>query len=249
VGLPPLLYEVFEPLPRQGPGDDASTARAFSMIPDSSGIARVLDIGCGSGKPTLTLAKITKAQITALDNHAQFLRQLEKSAKDLGFQDRIRCVEGDMTDLKFEAESFDLIWSEGVIGIMGMKNACRAWRPLLASPGYLVVSDLVRFRDHPPEECRKFWEGACPFPLMNVPENIRTIERGGFKVLQHFPLPELSWWNPYYTPMEKRIQELRAIYKDDSEANELLDMLQQEVDIFRRYPGNYGYEFFVSMKA
>jgi ubiquinone/menaquinone biosynthesis C-methylase UbiE len=40
-----------------------------------------LDIGCGLGMQTIELAKLSKGQIDALDNHQPFLDQLDFKIK------------------------------------------------------------------------------------------------------------------------------------------------------------------------
>ena len=53
-----LFFELFTGLPRQGPGDDASTLKALALVPDVGPDTRVLGIlasGCGTGR-TRTLA-------------------------------------------------------------------------------------------------------------------------------------------------------------------------------------------------
>ena len=44
-----IFFEVFEPLPRQGPGNLASAERALALCADLPASPRVLDLGCGSG--------------------------------------------------------------------------------------------------------------------------------------------------------------------------------------------------------
>jgi hypothetical protein len=49
---------MFEGFPRQGPGS-ACTARASHFIADIPPACRILDIRCGSGMQTLTLARLS----------------------------------------------------------------------------------------------------------------------------------------------------------------------------------------------
>ena len=51
-----IFYEIFEGLPRQGPGDNASTQQALAMLADLPARPTILDIGCGAGMQTLELA-------------------------------------------------------------------------------------------------------------------------------------------------------------------------------------------------
>lgn len=69
-----LFFELFSGLPRQGPGDGASTERALALVPPLGSASRVLDIGCGTGAQTRVLARSTPAHITEIDSHAPFGR-------------------------------------------------------------------------------------------------------------------------------------------------------------------------------
>ena len=70
------FYELFEALPRGGPGDNKSTKKAFNTIPKRPEQPLILDIGCGPGAQTIELAKLSKGTIIALDNDQAFLNKL-----------------------------------------------------------------------------------------------------------------------------------------------------------------------------
>ncbi|MDD1764348.1 MAG: class I SAM-dependent methyltransferase [Methanobacteriaceae archaeon] len=53
------------------------TRKAFFKLPDIEN-PKILDLGCGTGVPTLELARISKGQITALDNDQESLDQLNQ---------------------------------------------------------------------------------------------------------------------------------------------------------------------------
>jgi hypothetical protein len=84
--LPPLLMEIHGGLPRQGPGDAASTARAFAMLDRKTNNPRILDVGCGPGAQTLDLARLSKGPITALDSSHVFLNELEVRTRTLAWR-------------------------------------------------------------------------------------------------------------------------------------------------------------------
>ncbi len=81
-----------------------------------------------------------------------------------------------------------------------------------------------------------------------VPDVLAAIERCGFALMGHFPLPDEAWWDDFYTPMEIRIEELRGKYGDDEEALAVLDQLAQEPEMHRGYSDYYAYEFFVARR-
>jgi SAM-dependent methyltransferase len=136
--LPQVFWDLHSGLPREGPGNNESTRRAFLMLEALQGNPRILDVGCGPGMQTIELAR----QIDALDNHQPLLDELERRAKDEGVRERINIVNGDMFALNYEDNSFDLVWCEGAIFIIGFEKGLREWRRLLTDNGYLGVSEL-----------------------------------------------------------------------------------------------------------
>ena len=157
-----IFFEIFELLPRQGPGDDASTKKAFQKLTELPESPEILDIGCGVGRQTLELAKLTSGKITALDNHSPFIEILKRNVSQTGYSSRVKCVVGDMTSMDFADESFDLIWSEGSVFIMGFENALKSWKRLLRPKGYIVISELVWFEEEAPKEIKEFFAGVYP---------------------------------------------------------------------------------------
>jgi len=79
-----IFFDIHKDLPREGPGDNHSTGRAFSLITGLPDMPRILDIGCGPGMQTRHLARISGGTVTAVDTHAAFLEVLAKSAAEEG---------------------------------------------------------------------------------------------------------------------------------------------------------------------
>ena len=111
------LWEIFldvqRGLPRQGPGCAEATRQALSLCTDLPERPRVLDIGCGPGMQSMVLAQELDAHITAVDLHEEYLEQLRASVAAAALSDRVEVLPGDMNELDFPADHFDLIWSEG----------------------------------------------------------------------------------------------------------------------------------------
>jgi len=243
-----IFFEIFESLPRQGPGDDRSTKRAFQVLTGLSGHPEILDIGCGSGAQTLVLAELSLGNITALDNHAPFIDILKRKGRRAKLEKSIHCVVGDMAAMTFRAESYDVIWSEGAANIMGFADALKSWKVLLKPRGYLVVSELVWFKKEPPQEIEHFFEGA--YPDMKYYEDVYAVIRSaGYEMTDYFPLPSKSWWTDYYAPAEKNLGEMRRKYQSNRHAQSILDSFQLEIDMHRKYSEYYGYGFYVMRKT
>lgn len=67
--------------------------------------------------------------------------------------------------------------------------------------------------------------------------------------MKYFSLPEDAWWTEYYSPLETRIKELRIKYKDDPEALKMLKKYQNEIDLVKRNPKDYGSAFYIMQKS
>ena len=246
--LPPLLAEIHYGLPRQGPGNDASTARAFGMLGLKTDSLRVLDIGCGPGAQTLALARLTNGTVIALDNSPALLGELQSRIDGTVMQTRIKPVLDSMFDMPFEHRTFDLIWSEGAIYIIGFEAGLKSWRPLLKDGGAIGVTHISWLKQDIPEEPRRFWSAAYP-AITSMENNLAILAASGFAPAGHFVLPQAAWWTDYYTPLQARLAELRQTYAGDAAALAVIAESQREIDLYRAYPDCYGYVFYAARKA
>ncbi len=242
-----IFFEIHKNLPREGPGDSEATLKALSFVPELGVDGRILDIACGPGMQTMDLAENSSATIEALDTHEPFLKALEKKINDGGLRHRIRTRKHSMFNLDYEEESFDLIWSEGAIYIMGFEKGLRAWGKFLKPGGHMVVSEVSWLKKEISNEPRAFWGKHYP-EIGTISKNIKIIEHSGYIPVAHFILPEEAWWKFYYTPMIKRIEELRMKHQGEPEWESTLDEELQEVELFRNYSSEYGYAFYIMKK-
>jgi SAM-dependent methyltransferase len=242
-----IFFEVFETLPRQGPGNRACAERALSFCRELPPEPAVLDLGCGVGGQTLQLASLTAGSIVAVDNHAPFVERLERTVAERGLSPRVRPIVGEMASLDLPPESFDLVWSEGALYFIGLEKALGLCHTLLRPGGYLAFTDAVWLREDPPAEVRAAFE---PFSstMGLAADTLPLIERAGLELVGHFTLPHESWWDDFYTPMLARLEELRRRYASDSEALAAIDELAEEPDLHRRCSAFYGYEFYVARR-
>ena len=213
-----FFFEIFEDLPRQGPGQRASTERALGFLPPLTSEHRLLDIGCGTGTQTFDLARACAARITAVDLHAPFLDQLATRAAEEGLGERVQTQVGDMGALDFPVASFDVLWSEGAVFIIGFAEGLRRWRPLLKPGGFLVVSDLCWLSAEPPEEMRDFL-GEAADHVTDVAGRRAIAEGSGYRIVADFPLPAGGWRDGYYGPLARVCDAFEERHAGDEEAS------------------------------
>ncbi len=239
-----LFFELFTGLPRQGPGDEASTLKALASVPALTPDTRVLDLGCGTGSQTRVLAENTPAHFLAIDNHPPFITELNRHARELGIADRVEARVGDITQLDLPDGSFDLIWCEGAIWVPGFEDGLRTWRRLLAPGGYIAVTEACWTRPDPPPECAAFWKQEYP-AIRDTSTLLAVIGECGFETVDHFTLPPSSWWDDYYRPLQQNIDQFRKRHQDEPDAQELADQTQREIEVWKKYSDFYSYVFFV----
>ena len=242
-----IFFEVFETLPRQGPGNRASAAKALALCRDLPPSPAVIDLGCGVGGQTLHLAEFTSGNIVAVDSHAPSIERLRATVAEHGLSQRVSPVVGDLSNLEQPPASFDLVWSEGALYNIGIESALRVCHRLLRPDGYLAFTDAVWYKENPPPEVKASFEDDYP-TMGRVPDVLAAIKRCGLSLIGHFTLPDEAWWDDFYTPMRHRIEELRGSYADDDEALAVLDQLAQEPEMHQRYSDYYAYEFFVTRR-
>ncbi|MDZ4700204.1 MAG: class I SAM-dependent methyltransferase [Rhodothermales bacterium] len=77
------LFDVFESLPRQGPGNRVSAEKALGLCRELPASPSILDLGCGSGGQTLHLADLSPGSILAIDSHAPGIERLQAAIAEL----------------------------------------------------------------------------------------------------------------------------------------------------------------------
>lgn len=239
-----VFFDIHCGLQREGPGNRDSTRRALDLARPLPEQPKVLDIACGPGMQTMDLADLLPdAEIAAIDNHRPFVEEANRRAAECGVAERVRAEFGDMRSLDFDPARFDLIWCEGAAYIMGVGNALRGWRPLLKPGGRLALTEAVWLRSDAPDPVRQCW---AEYPEMGDIDACRTLVRDcGFDLLGDFVLPEAAWWDDYYTPMERRLDQLAPKYAGDAVAEAVLGESRQEIAVFRDCAAYYGYIFLV----
>ena len=242
-----IFFELYESLPRQGPGNRASAAKALALCRDLPPSPAIIDLGCGVGGQTLHLAGLTSGNIVAVDNHASSIERLRATVAEHGLSQRVSPVVGDLSNLEQPPASFDLVWSEGALYNIGIERALRVCHRLLRPGGYLAFTDAVWCKEKPPPEVKASFEDDYP-TMGRVRDVLAAIERSGLSLIDHFTLPDEAWWDDFYTPMRRRIEEFRGRYADDEEALAVLEKLAQEPEMHQRYSDYYAYEFFVARR-
>jgi ubiquinone/menaquinone biosynthesis C-methylase UbiE len=201
------------------------TRKAFRMLPKLDR-PRILDVGCGSGVPTIELARLSQGAVIGIDIDQSALDKFDIKIRQAGLTDWVQVVNWSMFDMDFPDESFDIIWSEGSIYAIGFERGLREWKRFLKLGGFIVVHDE---------------QG-------NVKEKLEQISNCGYELLGYFILSKETWWTEYFAPLEKWIAEAGTRYTDAPKILEELHQAQAELDMFRKNPERNSSACFVMRK-
>jgi SAM-dependent methyltransferase len=222
------------------------TRRALMTLPRLDQ-PRVLDIGCGTGVPTLELARRCRGLTVGLDTDFDSLEALGASARVPDNAAPVQVVQASMLRMPFPDESFDIVWSEGSAHFVGVENALRDWRRLIRPGGFMALHEIVWLRPNPPPETTNYWAGRFP-SFTTAAEYAAMIPGLGYDLLDYFCLPESAWWDECYAPLARRIDEWRERHAGDAAVLRELEAAERDVDFFRDHSDWCGSAFFVMQR-
>lgn len=245
-----LLMQLHLNNDRQGPGGTAETHLALELCRLHANFnrqLRVIDIGCGTGAQTLTIAEELDGHITAVDLFPEFLNRLQERACLKGLTEKITPLQASMDNLPFKEESFDLIWSEGAVYNIGFKKGTAYWHKFLKPSGLIAVSEISWLTEERPKVIEQYWKKAYP-EIDTIPAKIHVLEESGYMPIAHFVLPEHCWIENYYLPL---LQAHTYFLKQNQYSTESLTLVkadEEEYTHYQQYKSYYSYGFYIAKK-
>lgn len=101
----------------------------------------VLDIGCGTGQTAAFLVERFNCQVTAIDNHPIMVEKAKRRFKKM--EAPVKVMEGDVQNLDFVDNSFDLIIAESVIVFTDISRSLKELSRVLKSDGHLIMIEMT----------------------------------------------------------------------------------------------------------
>ena len=198
------------------------TRKAFRMLPEMDK-PRILDVGCGSGIPTLELARLGQGEVIGIDIDQPAIDIFTRKVKEAGLTKRVQALHYSMFDMDFPDNSFDILWSEGSIYAIGFEKGLKEWKRFLTPDGFMVIHDE---------------QG-------NVREKLEQISICGYELLGYFLLSQDTWRTEYFAPLEKLVNEFQIKLTDNPKTSAELRQAQEELDMFRKTPERNSSVYFI----
>ena len=113
----------------------------LGLDPDS----HLLDIACGSGRPTLRIAEKSGCRVSGIDLHEDAVGNARRFARELGLGDRADFCAGDAANaLPYASESFDaLVCIDAVNHLADRPVVFAEWHRVLRPGGRLLFTDPI----------------------------------------------------------------------------------------------------------
>ncbi|MGC4900430.1 SAM-dependent methyltransferase [Micromonospora echinospora] len=134
-----------------GPDDESdfetAGARLTDMMIERVGARRgdrVLDVGCGPGRPGVRLARASGAELVGISISEQDVRLANERARVEGVSDRVRFKHANMLSLPFPDDSFDHAMAfESIVHVPDRTAALREIARVVRPGGRIVLTDFT----------------------------------------------------------------------------------------------------------
>jgi SAM-dependent methyltransferase len=148
-------------------------------------LARLLDVGCGSGGPALHLARLTGCEVVGVELYAEAVASGTRLACEAGLEERASFLQADASrTLPFEDDAFDALLCVDTINHLPNRPSVLAdWARLLAPGGRLCFSDPVVVTGALGSDELAIRASIGYFVFVPPGENERRLSDAGFDVL------------------------------------------------------------------
>ena len=159
--------------------------KAFSFIP-KEGDYRMLDIGCGTGVPTLFMAEHFSGDTTALDTDKPALDFFRTKLIRSNLKNTISIQEISFFDFMVEKNGFDIILAEGLLNVIGFEKGFAKALEFLKPGGYFIIHD--EFKNHQ--------------------SKVDFIAQQNCTLIDSLYLDDTIWWKCYYEKLANQIDQV-----------------------------------------
>lgn len=146
---------------------------------------RLLDIGCGFGRPAIRFAERTDAQVLGINVSEEQIRTAERLAGEAGLTDRARFEVADANQLPYPDGSFDAVWAVEVL--MYLPDRLRALKEIhrvLKPGGLFVLSDYTERVDLTDDQRAALATGFTVDSLPTAAQYDALVATAGFHVVR-----------------------------------------------------------------
>lgn len=201
------------------------TRKAFDSIPKIEN-PNILDLGCGTGVPTIEIANWTNGNMVAIDSDKNSIDWFKEKIKILNLENKISIIHDSFFNLDYPKNYFDIIIAEGLFNIIGFEKGISSFSIFLKPKGYFLIHDEIKNRE----------------------KKLKIFEKYHYKLVYSFILDEKIWWDQYVSCLEKRIKSFEKDIENDAKSNTLFQQLKSEIKMYKQDPMSFRSIYYVLKK-
>jgi ubiquinone/menaquinone biosynthesis C-methylase UbiE len=181
----------------------------------------ILDIGCGTGVPTLWFSENFPGIITAVDSDNKAINYLQQKVSTREQQNRINAICQSFDEFKYQTGKYNIILAEGFLNVVGFEYGLLILNDFLVEHGFIIIHD--EYKDHN--------------------KKLNLFKDNNFTLIKSLLLAEDVWWNDYYKQLETEISRI-----GDFEIKKLFKSEIEEIQLYKTNPTLFQSIYYIAMK-
>lgn len=180
-----------------GPEEVAEVCRGLDLKD-----AHVLDIGCGTGGPSIALARDMGARVLGIDIEPQLLDRARTLADQAGVADQVEFRQVTPGPLPFDDNSFDVVFSKDALIHIPDKQALYADIMRVLKPGgALAASDWLAGEHADNDDTFQHYLSLVPldYTMATAAQTVNVMRKAGF---ENVTSTDRNAWYAELAPLE-----------------------------------------------
>ena len=166
----------------------------------------VLDLGCGKGAASISLAQKFGYKVLGIDAIPEFIQLAQEKAQELGLNDRCRFEVDDIREYVLKSDLFDIVILGSIGPVLGnIEKTLRTLTKCLRPDGVIVLDDA-----YIPDGSEFFHNGYLP-----EAQFVQQIRHSGFTIkdsIRYSSLEVAKANAGHYSRIKQRATELISMY-------------------------------------
>lgn len=211
--LPYLLQDLWEM---------GSSADVITQVIENNNLGsiltpmKVLDVGCGKGPVSISIAKKFSAKVTGVDAMPAFITEASQKAVEMDADTHCSFMVADIRVILPELKGYNLIIVGSIGPILGnVEETLLKLSTCLSNPGYIILDDAYIPAGN----------SYSDIPCLNELEYFRQLDRSGFKIIDKI----------IHTSDDMKNNDDEAYRKIDNRAKELINKYPEKIELFEGY--------------
>ncbi|KAI9721073.1 MAG: Delta(24)-sterol C-methyltransferase [Candelaria pacifica] len=169
---------------------------------------RVLDVGCGVGKPAREIGRFAGVNVVGLNNNDYQIERATNYAKKEGMANQLSFTKGDFMQMSFPDNSFDAVYAiEATVHAPSLEGVYSQIFRVLKPGGvfgvyeWFMTENYNNDNPHHRETRLAIEQGDGISNMVKVSEGLQAIQNAGFILEKHEDLADRPDRIPWYYPL------------------------------------------------